>query len=240
MKYKITSEFGAIEPVREGIHTGFDLAMATGTKLRSVVDGWVVKVYDGSTSLGKGIKIKGLDGREYTYGHLDSVSVVPGEAVKLGTFIGKSGSTGNSTGPHLHFAVSEKGQYISPNEYKTALDNLSGDTPTFGDIGLSNSRAEMEFLNPPSCVQQETNWYDLKGKVDAAFDFKVCEQKQDFYAFLRAFLETVSDLSYSIALLGGGILIVLYVAGMTRAKKYFMVLQVLHILNRAMLGGLLR
>ena len=232
-KYKVTSEFNAIDAIRHGVpHTGIDLNTPLKTDLRSVTDGWVSKIYDGSGTLGNGIQIKGLDGREYIYGHLDSISVKVGEAVKLGTFIGQSGSTGRSSGPHLHFAVKENGQYIDPSSYLPTLDKVTG-IYTYG--GASNTRAEMEALG---CGQGgDSKWYDLTGRMQDSFDMKVCEQKQEFYAYLQALVETTNELCYAIALVGGGVLILFAVAGSTRAWKYFGVLQMSYILIRMLFGG---
>jgi hypothetical protein len=224
--YKVTSEFGAIEPVRNGAHTGIDLAMEVGTPLRSVIDGWITKVWSGEGTLGKGVTIKGVDGREYIYGHMDNVALKAGDAVRHGSFIGESGNTGNSTGAHLHFAVKKNGEYVDPSEYKTTLDQLSGG-------GLSDTRASMD-----ACLPSDDNaWYDVGGRMQSAFDTEVCETKREIMSYLKALLETTAELSYGIALIGGGILVVLRIAGMTRATKYFGVLQVSHILVRALMGG---
>lgn len=231
--YRQTSDFGAIEPVRNGAHTGIDLAMQVGTPLRSVVDGWVSKVWAGNGSLGKGVTIKGVDGREYIYGHMDSVALKVGEAVKFGSQIGESGNTGNSTGAHLHFAVRENGQYIDPSRYKETLDSFA---PARSYEGIADTRASMD-----SCAQpDDLSWYDVEGKMQAVIDAKACETKLELIGWLKGLGETVADLSYTVALIGGGILIVLRIAGMTRATKYFGVLQVTHLMIRFLLGGGMR
>lgn len=230
-KYKVTSDFNAIDAVRHGVpHTGVDLNTPMKTDLRSVTDGWVSKIYDGTGTLGKGIQIKGLDGREYIYGHLDSISVKVGEAVKLGTFIGQSGSTGRSTGPHLHFSVKENGQYIDPSNYLPTLDKVTG----IYTSGPANTREQMEAL---ACGPGDSKWFDLSGKARDSFQLEVCEQKQAFYAYLQALIETTNELAYAIALVGGGVLILFAVAGSTRAWKYFGVLQMSYVLIRMLLGG---
>jgi hypothetical protein len=229
--YRQTSDFGAIEPVRNGVHTGIDLAMPVGEPLRSVVDGWVTKVWAGDGTLGKGVTIKGVDGREYIYGHMDSVAVKVGEAVNRAGLIGESGNTGNSSGPHLHFAVRENGQYVDPTRHKETLDSFA-----ITYEGPSNTRESMEL-----CPQSDSvSWYDVEGKMQAAIDAKACETKLELIGWLQGLGETVADLSYTIALIGGGILIVLRVAGMTRATKYFGVLQVTHLMIRFLLGGGMR
>ncbi len=229
--YKVTSQFDAIDAVRDGVpHTGIDLRMPVHTDLRSVIDGWVSKVYDGTGTLGKGVQIKGLDGREFIYGHMDSVTVKVGEAVKYGSYIGQSGNTGRSTGPHLHFAIKENGQYIDPSSYKGTLDKISGNWTD----GPANTRESLEALG---CGPGDSKWFDLSGKVKDSFQLEVCEQKQEFYAYLQALLETTNELAYCVALVGGGVLILYAVAGSKRAWRYFGVLQMSYILIRFLLGG---
>lgn len=231
--FRKTSDFGAVESVRKGVHTGIDLAMPVGTPLRSVADGWIKQVYDGNGTIGKGVTIKGLDGREYIYGHMDGVALKVGDAVKFGTLIGESGNTGNSTGPHLHFAVRENGEYIDPSRYKATLDNFGTMMPDWRTDAPANTRESMDSCMPT----EDIAWYDVDARIANAIDVKACETKTEILGFLKGLLETVSELSYTVALIGGGILIILRVAGMTRATKYFGVLQVTHILIRSLLGG---
>lgn len=116
MKFRLTGEFGELSPVRDNIpHTGIDISMPEGTVLGALRDGVVDRVYDGSTAIGKGISIKFDDGSRAIYGHLSDVSVKAGEHVGAGEIIGFSGNTGNSTGPHLHFAMKDaEGGWLDP------------------------------------------------------------------------------------------------------------------------------
>lgn len=87
-----------------GYHTGVDFAVGTGTSVVSVAPGEVVSAaYSGS--YGNEVVIRHEDGHYSQYAHLSSLSVSAGQAVGAGEEIGLSGSTGNSTGPHLHFEV---------------------------------------------------------------------------------------------------------------------------------------
>jgi murein DD-endopeptidase MepM/ murein hydrolase activator NlpD len=86
-----------------GSHTGLDFAAPTGTPVRAVADGVVVSAgWDGA--YGNKIVVRHADGTTTWYCHL-SAYVVRGGAVKAGQVIGKVGSTGNTTGPHLHLEV---------------------------------------------------------------------------------------------------------------------------------------
>ncbi|WP_210569546.1 transglycosylase family protein [Streptomyces sp. GESEQ-4] len=87
-----------------GYHTGVDFAVPTGTSVKAVADGRVVSAgWEGS--FGYQVVIRHADGRYSQYAHLSAISVKSGQGVGAGQRIGRSGSTGNSTGPHLHFEV---------------------------------------------------------------------------------------------------------------------------------------
>ncbi|MGP3998959.1 transglycosylase family protein [Streptomyces sp. 8N706] len=87
-----------------GYHTGVDFPVATGTSVRAIGSGEVVSAGWGG-AYGYEIVIRHADGKYSQYAHLSAVSVRPGQSVTGGQRIARSGSTGNSTGPHLHFEV---------------------------------------------------------------------------------------------------------------------------------------
>ncbi len=109
---RITSSFGDTSvSVRRGAHTGIDFAGSTGTPIKAVADGTVVFA---GTQPGRGntIVIK-HSGDVYTrYGHQSELLATEGQQVRQGDVIGKVGATGNVTGPHLHFEISQGG-YVS-------------------------------------------------------------------------------------------------------------------------------
>ncbi|MFF6803819.1 transglycosylase family protein [Streptomyces sp. NPDC012616] len=88
----------------KGYHTGVDFPVATGTTVKAVAAGEVVSAGWGG-SFGYQVVIRHGDGRYTQYAHLSAISVRDGQSVGGGQRIGRSGSTGNSTGPHLHFEV---------------------------------------------------------------------------------------------------------------------------------------
>ncbi|THA26560.1 LysM peptidoglycan-binding domain-containing protein [Streptomyces sp. RKND-216] len=105
-----------------GYHTGVDFAASTGTTVKSVANGTVVSA-GWAGSYGNQVVIQHEDGRYSQYGHLSSLSVSAGESVSAGQQIGAVGSTGNSTGPHLHFEVRtgpDYGSDIDPVQYLRA------------------------------------------------------------------------------------------------------------------------
>jgi murein DD-endopeptidase MepM/ murein hydrolase activator NlpD len=88
----------------KGYHTGVDFPVPTGTSIRSVAAGSVVSAGWGG-SFGYQVVVRHGDGRYSQYAHLSAISVRDGQTVSAGQRLGRSGSTGNSSGPHLHFEV---------------------------------------------------------------------------------------------------------------------------------------
>jgi len=94
-------------------HSGVDLAAAAGTPVHATLGG-VVAVLLSPGGYGLHVVIDHSDGLTSLYGHLEAVSVVSGAYVATGTVIGAVGSTGNSTGPHLHFEIRRDGVAEDP------------------------------------------------------------------------------------------------------------------------------
>ncbi|MER5478569.1 transglycosylase family protein [Streptomyces sp. NPDC002734] len=88
----------------KGYHTGVDFPVPTGTAVKSVGAGQVVTAGWGG-SFGYQVVVRHADGRYSQYAHLSAISVRSGQSVTAGQRLGRSGSTGNSSGPHLHFEV---------------------------------------------------------------------------------------------------------------------------------------
>lgn len=93
-------------------HKGIDIAASEGTEIKSAITGQVEEA--GSNSeYGNYIKIKQGDILT-VYAHCKELKISKGEDVKKGDVIATVGSTGNSTGPHLHFEIRLSGRYINP------------------------------------------------------------------------------------------------------------------------------
>ncbi|MGA4797939.1 MULTISPECIES: M23 family metallopeptidase [Streptomyces] len=101
-----------------GYHTGVDFSASSGTTVKAVGPGTVVSA-GWSGAYGNEVVIQHTDGTYSQYAHLSSLSVSSGQSVSGGQQIGLSGSTGNSTGPHLHFEIR-----TSPN-YGSDIDPLA-------------------------------------------------------------------------------------------------------------------
>lgn len=112
----ISSRYGVSSKIRVSTHTGLDIATTTGTPIKVVADGTVTfAAYSGS--YGYIVKVDHGNGVETWYGHTSKMLVKEGQAVKAGDTIALVGSTGNSTGPHLHFEVRINGEHVNPQKY---------------------------------------------------------------------------------------------------------------------------
>lgn len=111
----VTTEFGDRTPYQRN-HSGIDISsyQRAGTAdILPIRSGTVLEAgRDGG--LGNRVVIDHGEGLVATYGHLDSIAVDTGQTVNPGESIGKEGSTGNSTGPHLHLELRQQGQIIDP------------------------------------------------------------------------------------------------------------------------------
>ena len=160
-------------------HKAWDIAAVTGSAVVAAEEGTVtyVQIWDGSydttgmMSYGHMIRIEHPDGNTTLYAHLSEINVQQGEKVVRGQRIGRVGSTGNSTGPHLHFEVmSETGKKENPEpvlEYgvSTLLDdytwswvnqylNRPNGTKTISDYGVTRDKVVAELTS-----HQSDNYY---------------------------------------------------------------------------------
>ena len=118
--YRISSEFGTRTDPITGVvktHGGTDIAAAQGTPILAAADGVVEIAGFNAGGYGYYVKIAHGNGYETLYGHCSVLLVSTGQAVKQGQFIAKVGSTGHSTGPHLHFEVRYNGNKVNPMQF---------------------------------------------------------------------------------------------------------------------------
>lgn len=113
-----------VKPVAAGIgngylgypgHYGVDMPVGTGTPVHAVSNGVVTKAASLTYSYGKHLFLRHADGLVTVYAHLSRLLAHAGQSVNTGQVIGASGSTGNSSGPHLHFETRVGGGYPGPN-----------------------------------------------------------------------------------------------------------------------------
>ena len=119
----VSSRFGLrVHPItgEKKSHTGIDIASNQGTAVYAS-DGGSVTLAGWNGGYGNCIMIDHGNGYVTLYGHLSSISVSVGQTVSQGATIGAVGSTGNSTGPHLHFEVLKNGTRIDPEQFFSGL-----------------------------------------------------------------------------------------------------------------------
>lgn len=121
---RMSSDFGLRRhPIRKQRthHHGVDLAAPQGAPIRVIAAGQVVFA-DPLGGYGKVVVVRHASGLTSHYGHCDSIGVSIGQVVKPGDILGTVGSTGLSTGPHLHFEIRQDGKPQHPEKYLPGLD----------------------------------------------------------------------------------------------------------------------
>lgn len=103
---------------REELHDGLDIAATEGTEVVAVKSGVVTETRTSAT-LGRLLKFRTADGYEVMYAHLSETLVKKGEEIRQGQAVARSGNTGLSTGPHLHYSVWKEGVLLDPLPFVT-------------------------------------------------------------------------------------------------------------------------
>jgi murein DD-endopeptidase MepM/ murein hydrolase activator NlpD len=107
------------------MHTGIDLSSKTGTPIYASGDGTVDKA-QWLSGYGRYVSLTHVNGFETAYGHMSRIAdgIVPGTRVRQGQIIGYVGSTGYSTGPHLHFEIKVNGRFVDPLSVRLPRDKV--------------------------------------------------------------------------------------------------------------------
>lgn len=127
---QISSTFGyRTDPFfgRPALHSGIDLREEYGAPVKATAAG-VVNVAGPQGGYGNLVEIDHGGGMSTRYGHLSSIAVTPGQQVAPGAVVGRVGSTGRSTGPHLHYEVRIDGEAVDPSRFLKAATALGGIT----------------------------------------------------------------------------------------------------------------
>ena len=112
----VSSTYGA-RPSRRDFHSGIDIAGNYGDNIYAYKSGKVIKVQYSNVSYGNMVLIEHDNGMKTRYAHMSSIIVTNGQYVLCGDTIGYMGSTGNSTGNHLHFEIILNGKTVNPYNY---------------------------------------------------------------------------------------------------------------------------
>ncbi|MEI8151533.1 MAG: peptidoglycan DD-metalloendopeptidase family protein [Hyphomicrobiales bacterium] len=104
---------------RPAMHTGLDFRSSTGDPVRATADG-TVESAGWSGGYGKMVEIDHGNGFATRYGHMSEIDVKVGQKIKIGQIVGRVGSTGRSTGPHLHYETRIDGDAVDPQKFLRA------------------------------------------------------------------------------------------------------------------------
>jgi murein DD-endopeptidase MepM/ murein hydrolase activator NlpD len=138
----ITSNFGPRSKTR--YHYGVDLKLNTGDTVVAAFDGMVRFTGYQPTGYGNVVVVRHYNGLETVYGHLSKIGVRPGDMVRAGEYVGLGGSTGHSSGPHLHFELRYLGGAINPND---VIDFTDSSNHTLKSETFEVSRQTFSYLN---------------------------------------------------------------------------------------------
>jgi murein DD-endopeptidase MepM/ murein hydrolase activator NlpD len=105
---------------RQEYHSGIDIPAPAGTPVGATADGFVILAQENNNGYGLYVMLEHKNGTRSLYGHLSQIKTTVGSKVKAGEIIGLVGSTGRSTGPHLHFEIVMNGQAVNPEQYMHA------------------------------------------------------------------------------------------------------------------------
>ncbi|WP_029416520.1 M23 family metallopeptidase [Brevundimonas bacteroides] len=114
------------------MHKGVDIAAPTGTAVYSSAEGEIVRIGRQPDGYGNFIEVRHPNGMTTLYAHLSRIDVASGDRVLAGERIGLVGSTGYSTGPHLHFEVRRDGVQINPSRVVGQSFEVAVETPVVG------------------------------------------------------------------------------------------------------------
>ncbi|WP_420887032.1 phage tail tape measure protein [Bacillus sonorensis] len=183
--FRISSKFGAKESgLRSSPHKGLDLAAKAGTPVKAVRAGKVITATYSKTA-GNWVVIQQDDGTVAKYMHMQKgLKVKKGDVVSAGQTIGKVGSTGHSTGNHLHLQIEQNGKPIDPEKY---MKGLTSD--------LSQSEAERQ----QAIAQAKSDLISLQGDLDSVNDQIQELQYELVQSKLDEFDKRKSDLEVKIA-----------------------------------------
>ncbi len=135
----VTSSFGERSDPFNGegaFHAGVDIASGYGDPVRATADG-MIAVAGPATGYGREIVVDHGYGVSTLYGHLSGFAVTPGEQVRRGQVIGYVGSSGRSTGPHLHYEVRIRSTPVNPHKYLRETMQQLASSASIGSLGGS-------------------------------------------------------------------------------------------------------
>ena len=163
----VTSPYGASRG-RRGAHNGVDIAVPVGTPVPAAMGGEVIRAWtadDGGVSL----KVKYDDGTVAGFAHLSEQAIKEGR-FEAGTILAKTGNTGRSTGPHLHYTLTRDGKKIDPLQATLGTISAPPQAPAAeGAPAAPGLRLRGPFADPVSQLEQSGEFVDIVGIEDVLF-----------------------------------------------------------------------
>lgn len=158
---RLTSAFGSrVHPIHKTVldHGGIDLAAPTGTPVMAAADG-IVDFVGANPLYGNYVVLRHGNGQQTYYGHLSAfeAGLKAGQAVQQGQRIGKVGSTGQSTGPHLHFEVRDRGQPIDPQSLTAGIGPANTKSTAVPNIVRARAARAEHSMSPAALLGDTRN-----------------------------------------------------------------------------------
>ncbi|HXI15479.1 MAG TPA: phage tail tape measure protein [Chloroflexota bacterium] len=187
-----------------GIHTGIDLAATLGRDVFAASAGTVTRAGWDTTGYGNMVTIAHANGLSTLYGHLNKIGVSPGQQVASGQDIGDLGSTGNSSGPHVHFELLRNGSRFNPRDlipaFAQGVRDFTGGLALVGEQG-----PEVAYLPSGSDVySNQDSRRMLSGGQPIHITLNVAGSVQSEQDLTRSIYNGLRELERSGLRLGGG------------------------------------
>jgi murein DD-endopeptidase MepM/ murein hydrolase activator NlpD len=167
-------------------HNGIDYPLPEGTPISVIQPGTVADAGFRDNGYGNQVKVNHPGGVSSFYAHLSSINVASGQKIDPGTVIGKIGSTGHSTGPHLHFEVDVNGKTSNPEPYEDRLFRFGGNVKVKAKKG-GNQGAPDPKINTIQRQQSPEEFFKGTEQEDI---FKDKEKRAQFFGEERQFKNT--------------------------------------------------
>lgn len=201
----VTSLFGPRTLLGMSFHNGIDIANAAGTPIKAAQGGRVIYTGWDNTGYGNYTQIQSSDGTMYGYGHQSQIGVRAGQKVNTNQLIGRMGSTGKSTGPHLHFQTGRNGVWFNP---RTVMPQLNAGGFIKND-GLAKLHKEEVVVTKPLTKKFEqgvNNFADggnIEYNVTLDFNGASFDRGIDFQREVETALKNIDRKSGGTRVIGG-------------------------------------
>lgn len=183
-KFGLTSQYGwRIHPIQKyrKLHTGVDIGAGFGTDVLAAKDGTVI-LSGWNGGYGKCVIIQHEDGYQTLYAHMSSLYTKSGQTVKRGAHIGEVGSTGNSTGPHLHLELRKNGSPVDPDGILEYYSGTPDSSSRAKELMLIGETYQDEIIGYKDGRREVVNTPTIRDRKDVEYVVGVEDTKKISYA----------------------------------------------------------